>query len=306
MSGYYDRGGRLHHAATVATTSACTRTRTDRDTRDHRPDGGVRTGPAGAGGPSCAAARQPDRDQRRAALRRAPSAGTSRSWSPRRSAAPSRTTPAASRGAARRRLRRRPRGRRRPCWSTSSPWPPPGRCAATTPSLASPRRPATRRWAASTAGTAPSTTAATTTARGGQHDHHHAPTPRPTPVTRRRRASAGSRADRAPSPRARDVLRDTAVEFGVCVRPVPMRRVDLATGETEIKDIPCGVHPRRRLPLLRRPRSAAARPAVPRGLAPDRGPRPDPRPRHPRAAGPRQERAHITDAVQDADEPGTT
>jgi hypothetical protein len=50
----------------------------------------------------------------------------------------------------------------------------------------------------------------------------------------------GSRADRATQPRAREVLRDTAVEFGVCVRPVAMRRVDLATGETEIKDIPCG------------------------------------------------------------------
>jgi hypothetical protein len=36
------------------------------------------------------------------------------------------------------------------------------------------------------------------------------------------------------------VLRETAVEFGVCVRPLPMRRVDLATGEVEIKDVPCG------------------------------------------------------------------
>src|SRR4051812_21395045 len=50
----------------------------------------------------------------------------------------------------------------------------------------------------------------------------------------------GSRADRARQPRARDVLRETAVEFGVCVRPIPMRRVDLVTGETQVKDIPCG------------------------------------------------------------------
>jgi integrase len=50
----------------------------------------------------------------------------------------------------------------------------------------------------------------------------------------------GSRAERATRPRARDVLRETAVEFGVCVRPLPMRRVDLDTGEVEIKDIPCG------------------------------------------------------------------
>src|SRR3954463_6619806 len=50
----------------------------------------------------------------------------------------------------------------------------------------------------------------------------------------------GSRADRARRPRARDVLRETAVEFGVCVRPLPMRRVDTATGEVEIVDLPCG------------------------------------------------------------------
>src|SRR5436305_14035795 len=50
----------------------------------------------------------------------------------------------------------------------------------------------------------------------------------------------GSRADRGRRPRARDVLRETAVEFGVCVRPLPMRRVDTATGEVEIIDLPCG------------------------------------------------------------------
>ncbi len=50
----------------------------------------------------------------------------------------------------------------------------------------------------------------------------------------------GSRADRARQPRARDVLRETAVEFGVCVRPLAMRRVNLDTGETEVVDLPCG------------------------------------------------------------------
>jgi hypothetical protein len=59
----------------------------------------------------------------------------------------------------------------------------------------------------------------------------------PTPAEESR---PGSRADRARRPRARDVLTETAVEFGVCVRPIPMRRVDLATGETQVKDIPCG------------------------------------------------------------------
>ena len=50
----------------------------------------------------------------------------------------------------------------------------------------------------------------------------------------------GSRADRARRPRARDALRETAVEFGVCVRPLPLRRVDTTTGETQILDLPCG------------------------------------------------------------------
>lgn len=50
----------------------------------------------------------------------------------------------------------------------------------------------------------------------------------------------GSRADRARAPRARDALRDTATEFGVCVRPVALRRTNLATGETDVVDVPCG------------------------------------------------------------------
>jgi hypothetical protein len=50
----------------------------------------------------------------------------------------------------------------------------------------------------------------------------------------------GSRADRARRPPARDVLRETAVEFGVCVRPLAMRRIDLDTGEVEIVDLPRG------------------------------------------------------------------
>jgi hypothetical protein len=50
----------------------------------------------------------------------------------------------------------------------------------------------------------------------------------------------GSRADRARRPRARNLLRETAVEFGVCVRPLPLRRVETATGETQVVDVPCG------------------------------------------------------------------
>src|SRR5215212_4749127 len=50
----------------------------------------------------------------------------------------------------------------------------------------------------------------------------------------------GSRADRARRPRSRDALPDTAVEFGVCVRPLPLRRINPATGEIVILDLACG------------------------------------------------------------------
>ncbi|MEU0559391.1 replication initiator [Dactylosporangium sp. NPDC006015] len=50
----------------------------------------------------------------------------------------------------------------------------------------------------------------------------------------------GSRAARMLMPLAADVVKDMAVEYGVCLRPVGLRRTDLATGQTEIIDIPCG------------------------------------------------------------------
>jgi hypothetical protein len=41
-------------------------------------------------------------------------------------------------------------------------------------------------------------------------------------------------------PRAIDALRQLAAEYGVCARPVLLRRTDLTTGVTEVIDIPCG------------------------------------------------------------------
>ncbi|GAA3752613.1 hypothetical protein GCM10022225_41420 [Plantactinospora mayteni] len=41
-------------------------------------------------------------------------------------------------------------------------------------------------------------------------------------------------------PRAVDVLKDVATEYGVCIRPLAMRRTDLNTGQTEVIDLPCG------------------------------------------------------------------
>ncbi|MEV8513451.1 replication initiator [Dactylosporangium sp. NPDC051484] len=50
----------------------------------------------------------------------------------------------------------------------------------------------------------------------------------------------GSRAARRLIPLAADVVKDMAAEYGVCLRPVGLRRTDLTTGKTEIIDVPCG------------------------------------------------------------------
>ncbi|WP_426510453.1 replication initiator [Dactylosporangium sp. McL0621] len=50
----------------------------------------------------------------------------------------------------------------------------------------------------------------------------------------------GSRAARRLIPLAADVVKDMATEYGVCLRPVGLRRTDLTTGKTEIIDVPCG------------------------------------------------------------------
>ncbi len=50
----------------------------------------------------------------------------------------------------------------------------------------------------------------------------------------------GSRAARLAMPRSVDALRKLAAEYGVCTRPVLLRRTDLTTGTTEVIDLPCG------------------------------------------------------------------
>ncbi|MBI3686670.1 MAG: replication initiation protein [Actinobacteria bacterium] len=50
----------------------------------------------------------------------------------------------------------------------------------------------------------------------------------------------GSRAARLAMPRAVEAIKALAVEHGVCVHPITLRRTDLATGETELIDLPCG------------------------------------------------------------------
>lgn len=49
-----------------------------------------------------------------------------------------------------------------------------------------------------------------------------------------------TRSERLAQPLAREVAEQVATDHGVCVRPVSLRRTDMATGETEIIDVPCG------------------------------------------------------------------
>ena len=49
-----------------------------------------------------------------------------------------------------------------------------------------------------------------------------------------------TRAERLSMPLARDVVKDLAIEHGGCIRPVQLRRTDLATGRTEPVLVPCG------------------------------------------------------------------
>jgi hypothetical protein len=53
-------------------------------------------------------------------------------------------------------------------------------------------------------------------------------------------AGKTTRAQRLAMPLARDVVKDVAIEHGGCIRPVQLRRTDLATGETEQVLVPCG------------------------------------------------------------------
>jgi hypothetical protein len=48
------------------------------------------------------------------------------------------------------------------------------------------------------------------------------------------------RAVRLAQPLAREVVDQLAISFGVCIRPVPMYRLDTLTGKTTRLDIPCG------------------------------------------------------------------
>ena len=49
-----------------------------------------------------------------------------------------------------------------------------------------------------------------------------------------------TRVQRMAMPLARDVVKDIAINHGGCIRPVQLRRTDLATGQTDQVLVPCG------------------------------------------------------------------
>ncbi|KIH98020.1 replication initiation protein [Streptomonospora alba] len=65
-----------------------------------------------------------------------------------------------------------------------------------------------------------------------------------------------TRAERQAQPLAREVAEQIAADKGVCIRPVSLRRTNIATGRTEIVDVPCNSTSESRCPsCARRKRS---------------------------------------------------
>ncbi|WP_308066801.1 replication initiator [Microtetraspora sp. AC03309] len=51
---------------------------------------------------------------------------------------------------------------------------------------------------------------------------------------------ATPRAVRMAQPLAREVVEEIAKQYGVCIRPIALRRLDTYTGKVETIDVPCG------------------------------------------------------------------
>jgi hypothetical protein len=49
-----------------------------------------------------------------------------------------------------------------------------------------------------------------------------------------------TRAERLVQPLAREVTEQVAADHGMCIRPVSLRRTNIATGAAEMIDVPCG------------------------------------------------------------------
>ncbi len=77
---------------------------------------------------------------------------------------------------------------------------------------------------------------------GSKHEKSGLPATPSTPPSADtdRTSSRLSRIERAKQPHARQVMEAVALHHGVCVRPVAMRKTNLATGETNVVALPCG------------------------------------------------------------------
>ncbi|GGJ89008.1 hypothetical protein GCM10010123_18230 [Pilimelia anulata] len=88
----------------------------------------------------------------------------------------------------------------------------------------------------------------------------------------------GSRAARMALPRSVDILTDICKDYGVCIRPLSMRRTDLSDGVTRVIDLPCGATREDKCPPCakrnRRLRQAQIREGWHRTDEPDPGPDP--------------------------------
>ncbi|NYI94662.1 hypothetical protein HNR12_000939 [Streptomonospora nanhaiensis] len=87
-----------------------------------------------------------------------------------------------------------------------------------------------------------------------------------------------TRAERLAQPLAREVAETMAAEKGVCVRPVALRRTDIATGRTEIIDVPCNSTLESRCPACARRKRSIRRTQCEEGWHLDQDPTvvPDP------------------------------
>ncbi|MEV7263956.1 replication initiator [Micromonospora aurantiaca] len=98
------------------------------------------------------------------------------------------------------------------------------------------------------------------------------------PATPAQAPRPGSRAARMLMPRSVDVVKDLAADYGVCTRPVSLRRTDLDSGQTEVIDMPCGATQEAKCPACakraRKLRQQQIREGWHRDDEPDPGPRP--------------------------------
>jgi len=103
----------------------------------------------------------------------------------------------------------------------------------------------------------------------------------------------GSRAARLAVPRSVDVVKQLAAEYGVCTRPVILRRTDLDTGQTVVIDLPCGATLEDKCPACAQRARRLRRQQIREGWHRDDEPVPEPGPATDEQVGLLVLRAHL-------------